>query len=220
MYVWCRYWQCCDDIVSISTNDLTFTSTCTCSVDIDNVAMISCQHRQLTFHTLLHVRTVSGSSILTMLWRSRVDINACLHVRTVSISSMLWRSRVDINACLHVRTVSISSMLWQYRVEIDNCILINLYMYLQLLLQTSKILSKKKKKRKENLLHPTLYWIINIIKVKNYLFNIAMLPFMPNANYSSTFRIWNSEQYKKLFLINMFRSCKRTNHESISSWYW
>jgi hypothetical protein len=75
-----RYRHCCDDIVSISTIDFLYITVCTYCVDTvdnDNVVTISYWYRQFTFHTPLHVHTMS---ISTMLWRYRVDIDNWLPI--------------------------------------------------------------------------------------------------------------------------------------------
>jgi hypothetical protein len=106
-----RYRQCCDDIVSISTIDFPYTSTCTYDVYIDNVVTILCWYRQIDFlynsMCMYKFDIVDIDNVLTISYRYRqLTFHTPLYVHTMSISS-------------------ISTILWRYHVDIDNWILIN-----------------------------------------------------------------------------------------------
>jgi hypothetical protein len=122
-----RYQQCCHDIVSILTIDFPYSCTCTYDVDIvdfDNVVTMSCRYRQLTSYTLLCVRTVSISSISTMLWRYRIDIDNWLPIHFyMYVRCRYRRYRQYFDDILSISTIEFSF----------------LFMYLQLMLQTSNI---------------------------------------------------------------------------------
>jgi hypothetical protein len=132
-FQYCRYRKCCDDIVSISTIDFPYTSTCTYDVDFVDIDNVGVDIDKLTSDTLLCVRTVSISSISTMLWQYRMEIDNWISTHLYMYKQCRYRRYR--HCCDDIVSISTIDLLYitvcTYCVDIDNVVTI-LYRYRQL----------------------------------------------------------------------------------------